>query len=258
MPDRVHTLCPYCGVGCGLLAKASEGRLVGVEGDPIHPVNRGRTCRKPLELASAVHAADRATVPLLRERRDLRFREASWEEAIGRLSGRLREIVADNGPRAVAFYISGQLLSEDYYAVNKLAKGFLGTNNVDSNSRLCMSSAVAGYSGAFGYDGPPPAYADIGLADCLLLLGTNTAACHPIVWSRIRERRSEGACVICVDPRRTQTARESTLHLPVRPGTASSTRASSPAAPPAGSRPARSPASGRRGGRPRFAASSRR
>jgi ferredoxin-nitrate reductase len=219
MPERVHTLCPYCGVGCGLVATAREGKLVGVEGDPIHPVNRGKTCRKPLELASAVHAADRATVPLLRERRDLRFREASWEEAIGRLAGRLREIVAEHGPRAVAFYISGQLLSEDYYAVNKLAKGFLGTNNVDSNSRLCMSSAVAGYSGAFGYDGPPPSYADIGLADCLLLLGSNTAACHPIVWSRIRERRSEGACVICVDPRPTQTARESTLHLPVRPGT---------------------------------------
>jgi ferredoxin-nitrate reductase len=219
MPDRVHTLCPYCGVGCGLVAKAREGRLVGVEGDPIHPVNRGKTCRKPLELASAVHAADRATVPLLRERRDLGFRNTSWEEVIGRLSSRLREIVAEHGPGAVAFYVSGQLLSEDYYAVNKLAKGFLGTNNVDSNSRLCMSSAVAGYSGAFGYDGPPPAYADVNLADCLLLLGSNTAACHPIVWSRIRERRSEGACVICVDPRRTQTARESTLHLPVRPGT---------------------------------------
>jgi ferredoxin-nitrate reductase len=219
VPDQVHTLCPFCGVGCGLVARAREGRLVAVEGDPIHPVNRGRTCRKPLELASAVHAADRATTPLLRERRDLGFRPASWDDAIGRLSGRLREIIAEHGPRAVAFYISGQLLSEDYYAVNKLAKGFIGTNNVDSNSRLCMSSAVAGYSGAFGYDGPPPAYADIGLADCLLLLGTNTAACHPIVWSRIRERRAEGACVICVDPRLTQTARESTLHLPVRPGT---------------------------------------
>ncbi len=219
MPDEVRTLCPYCGVGCGLIARRRGDRLDAVEGDPIHPVNRGRTCRKPLELASAVHAADRATAPLLRERRDLRFREASWEDAIPHLAARLRAIVAEHGPDAVAFYISGQLLSEDYYVVNKLAKGFLGTNNVDSNSRLCMSSAVAGYSGAFGYDGPPPAYADIGLADCLLLLGTNTAACHPIVWSRIRERRSEGACVICVDPRPTQTARESTLHLPVRPGT---------------------------------------
>jgi ferredoxin-nitrate reductase len=219
MPDRVRTLCPYCGVGCGLIAQASGGRLSEVAGDPIHPVNRGRTCRKPLELAAAVHAADRLTMPLLRDRRDVGFREGSWEEAIGGLASHLTGIVDEHGPEAIAFYISGQLLTEDYYAINKLAKGFLGTNNVDSNSRLCMSSAVAGYSGAFGFDGPPPAYADIGLSSCLLLLGTNTAACHPIVWSRIRERRSEGACVICVDPRQTQTARESTLHLPVRPGT---------------------------------------
>jgi ferredoxin-nitrate reductase len=193
--------------------------VTAVEGDPSYPVNRGRTCRKPLELASAVHAADRATVPLVRDRRDVRFREASWDDAIGGLAGRLQAIIDEHGPDAVAFYISGQLLTEDYYAVNKLAKGFIGTNNVDSNSRLCMSSAVAGYTGAFGFDGPPPAYADIGLADCLLLLGTNTAACHPIVWSRIRDRRAEGASVICVDPRETQTARESTLHLAVRPGT---------------------------------------
>ncbi|HMI81629.1 MAG TPA: molybdopterin-dependent oxidoreductase, partial [Solirubrobacterales bacterium] len=172
MPDRVHTLCPYCGVGCGLVAKAREGRLVEVEGDPIHPVNRGRTCRKPLELASAVHAADRATSPLLRERRDLGFRRASWEEAIGRLSGRLGEIVAEHGPRAVAFYISGQLLSEDYYAVNKLAKGFIGTNNVDSNSRLCMSSAVAGYKHSLGSDAPPCAYEDIDCADLILIAGS--------------------------------------------------------------------------------------
>jgi ferredoxin-nitrate reductase len=219
MPEQVRTLCPYCGVGCGLIARAREGRVTEVEGDPIYPVNRGRTCRKPLELASAVHASDRITAPLLRDRRDVRFREASWEVAIERLASRLTAIVDEHGPEAVAFYISGQLLSEDYYAINKLAKGFLGTNNVDSNSRLCMSSAVAGYSGAFGFDGPPPSYADLGLADCLLLLGTNTAACHPIVWSRIRERRAEGACVICVDPRETQTARESTLHLAVRPGT---------------------------------------
>jgi ferredoxin-nitrate reductase len=219
MPELVRTLCPYCGVGCGLIARAEKGRLSEVAGDPIHPVNRGRTCRKPLELAAAVHAPDRIRVPLLRDRRDVRLRETSWDDALGRLSSRLAGIVEEHGPEAVAFYISGQLLSEDYYAVNKLAKGFLGANNVDSNSRLCMSSAVAGYSGAFGADGPPPSYADLGLADCLLLLGANTAACHPIVWSRIRERRSEGACVICVDPRETQTARESTLHLPVRPGT---------------------------------------
>ncbi|MEA2242106.1 MAG: sulfite reductase flavoprotein alpha-component, partial [Solirubrobacteraceae bacterium] len=217
--QSVRTQCPYCGVGCGLLADVEDGRLKSVRGDPIHPANRGRTCRKPLELAHAVHAPDRATVPLWREQRDARFEPVDWEQALGTLAGRLRAIVDEHGPDAIAFYISGQLLTEDYYAVNKLAKGFLGTNNVDSNSRLCMSSAVAGYAGAFGFDGPPPGYADIASADCFLLLGTNTAACHPIVWSRIRDRQAEGAFVICADPRPTRTTRGSDLHLPVRPGT---------------------------------------
>jgi ferredoxin-nitrate reductase len=199
--------------------RTERGRITAVEGDPEYPVNRGRTCRKPLELPSAVHARDRATKPLWRDRRDARFRAASWDDAMGTVAARLRAIVDEHGPEAIAFYISGQLLTEDYYAVNKLAKGFLGTNNVDSNSRLCMSSAVAGYNGAFGSDGPPPSYADIDAADCMLLLGTNTAACHPIVWSRIRDRQAEGAFVIYADPRRTQTAEASDLHLPVRPGT---------------------------------------
>jgi ferredoxin-nitrate reductase len=217
--QSVRTQCPYCGVGCGLLADVEDGRLKAVRGDPIHPASRGRTCRKPIELAHAVHAPDRATVPLWREEHDARFEPVGWEQALGTLAGRLRAIVDEHGPDAVAFYISGQLLTEDYYAVNKLAKGFLGTNNVDSNSRLCMSSAVSGYAGAFGFDGPPPGYADIAAADCFLLLGTNTAACHPIVWSRIRDRQAEGAFVICADPRPTRTTRGSDLHLPVRPGT---------------------------------------
>ena len=134
------------------------------------------------------------------------------------LARRLRATADTHGPDAIAFYISGQLLTEDYYAANKLVKGYLGTNNLDSNSRLCMSSAVMGYQGAFGADGPPPAYADIAQADCLLLLGTNTAACHPIVWTKIRHRAQEGAQVIVVDPRRTETARAADLHLPLRPG----------------------------------------
>ena len=213
------TQCPYCGVGCGLLADVADGRLVGVRGDRHHPTNRGRTCRKPLGLPFAVHAPDRATTPLWRDDRDARFEPQGWEDVLGTVAGKLRAIVDEHGPDAVAFYISGQLLTEDYYAINKLAKGFLGTNNVDSNSRLCMSSAVAGYTGAFGFDGPPPAYADIALADCFLLLGTNTAACHPILWSRIRDRQGEGAFVICADPRATPTAQRSDLHLPVRPGT---------------------------------------
>jgi ferredoxin-nitrate reductase len=211
-----RTLCPYCGVGCGLVARTDGGRLATVEGDPLYPVNRGRTCRKPLELPAAVHARDRATTPLLRSSREARFEPAGWDGALADLAGRLRAIVDRHGPDAIAFYISGQLLTEDYYAVNKLAKGFLGTNNVDSNSRLCMSSAVAGYAGAFGYDGPPPAYADLAHADCLLLLGTNAAACHPIVWSRIRDR---DPFVIVADPRTTPTAEAADLHLPVRPGT---------------------------------------
>jgi ferredoxin-nitrate reductase len=213
------TQCPYCGVGCGLLAEVDDDRLTAVRGDPLHPANRGRTCRKPLELPWAVHAPDRATAPLWRADRDARFEASGWDGVVSTVAGRLRAIVDEHGPDAVAFYISGQLLTEDYYAVNKLAKGYLGCNNVDSNSRLCMSSAVAGYSGAFGFDGPPPAYADLALADCFLLLGTNTAACHPIVWSRIRDRQAEGAFVICADPRATPTARGSDLHLPVRPGT---------------------------------------
>jgi ferredoxin-nitrate reductase len=151
------TLCPYCGTGCGLEVAIEGGRVTRVSGDPRHPVNRGRTCRKPLELAAAVHAPDRATVPLVRASRDEPFAEASWDDALGGVAAQLRAIVAQSGPDAVAFYVSGQLLTEDYYAVNKLAKGFIGTNNVDSNSRLCMSSAVAGYTGAFGSDGPPPA-----------------------------------------------------------------------------------------------------
>jgi ferredoxin-nitrate reductase len=134
------------------------------------------------------------------------------------LAERLLAIRGEHGPDSIAFYISGQLLTEDYYAVNKLAKGFLGTNNVDSNSRLCMSSAVAGYNATFGADGPPPAYADIAQASCFLILGSNTAECHPIVWARIRDRQAEGAKVIVVDPRRTETAAAADLHLAVRPG----------------------------------------
>jgi ferredoxin-nitrate reductase len=219
VPAAQPTVCPYCGTGCGLSVDVEGGRVRRVAGDRRHPVNRGRTCRKPLELGAAVHAADRATVPLRRASRDERFAEATWDEALASIATTLRRITAEDGPDAIAFYVSGQLLTEDYYAVNKLAKGFLATNNVDSNSRLCMSSAVAGYAGAFGSDGPPPAYADLALADCLLLLGSNAAECHPILWGRIRDRQAEGATVIVADPRATPTARAATLHLPVRPGT---------------------------------------
>jgi anaerobic selenocysteine-containing dehydrogenase len=219
MSERVRTQCPYCGVGCGLLAEVRDGRLTAVSGDPDHPVNRGATCRKPLGLPDAVHAEDRARHPLWRDSTEARFERVSWRQAIGRLARRIETIVDHHGPDALAFYISGQLLTEDYYIASKLVKGFLGTNNLDSNSRLCMSSAVAAYAGALGSDGPPAAYADIERADCLLLAGTNTAACHPIVWTRIAARHREGAGLIVIDPRRTPTAEAADIHLPIRPGT---------------------------------------
>src|SRR4051794_28930652 len=149
---------------------------------------------------------------------DERWQATTWQRATRVLAKRLRAIADEHGPDAIAFYISGQLLTEDYYVVNKLVKGFIGTNNVDSNSRLCMSSAVAAYKETFGSDGPPACYADIDQADCILLVGSNTAACHPIVWARIRRRQKDGARVIVVDPRRTQTAVAADIHLPVRPG----------------------------------------
>jgi ferredoxin-nitrate reductase len=219
MITKTSTQCPYCGVGCGLIAETEDGRLRAVSGDPEHPVNRGATCRKPLGLPDAVHAPDRALVPMWRDSIDARFETLSWRQTMARLARRVRRIVDEHGPDALAFYISGQLTTEDYYVACKLVKGFLGTNNLDSNSRLCMSSAVSGYTGAFGSDGPPAAYADIDRTDCMLVVGSNTAACHPIVWARIRDRQRAGAKVIVVDPRRTPTAEAADIHLPVRPGT---------------------------------------
>lgn len=184
----------------------------------MHPVNRGATCRKPLALPDALTASDRATVPLWRERREERWRERGWRQIAGDLARTLERVASEHGPESIAFYVSGQLLTEDYYVANKLAKGFLATNNIDSNSRLCMSSAVAGYAGAFGSDGPPPSYTDIDRADHMLILGSNTSACHPILWSRIRRRQAEGATVTVIDPRATPTATAADLHLQVRPG----------------------------------------
>jgi ferredoxin-nitrate reductase len=202
-----------------LIAEVEDGRLRAVSGDSEHPVNRGATCRKPLGLPDAVHAPDRALAPMWRDSIDARFETLSWRQMMARLAERVQRIVDQHGPDALAFYISGQLTTEDYYVACKLVKGFLGTNNLDSNSRLCMSSAVSGYTGAFGSDGPPAAYADIDRTDCMLVVGSNTAACHPIVWARIRDRQRAGAKVIVIDPRRTPTAEAADVHLPVRPGT---------------------------------------
>ena len=219
-PDtRTRSTCPYCGVGCGVEVGVKGGRIASIRGDADHPANFGKLCPKPAGLPEAVHSADRLTHPL-RRKDDGELARVSWDEALDELSERLREDRERLGPNGVGMYISGQLLTEDYYAVNKLARGALGTNNLDSNSRLCMSSAVAGYAGAFGTDGPPASYSDITHARCFLLVGTNTAECHPITFGRIKERKKAPEVgVIVADPRRTATAEIADIHLPVRPGT---------------------------------------
>ena len=149
------SVCPYCGVGCGVLVGSKEGRVLRVRGDPNHPANFGLLCGKGATLPQMVHTPDRLAFPMMRATRDADFQRTSWDEALERIATRWRRIIQNHGPDSVAFYISGQLLTEDYYVVNKLAKGFLGTNNVDSNSRLCMASAVSGYVTSLGADAPP-------------------------------------------------------------------------------------------------------
>src|SRR4051812_21074052 len=182
------TLCPYCGVGCGLLVKVESGRVARVKGDPAHPANYGDVCAKAVHLPPTLRTDDRLLFPQLRARRDAPLRRVPWELALRHTAERVREIVDTHGPDAVGFYASGQLLTEEYYVASKLAKGFIGTNNFDTNSRLCMASAAVGYTRAFGADGPPCSYEDLEHADCFLLVGTNTADCHPIVFKRLRSR----------------------------------------------------------------------
>ena len=221
-PGAWHrTLCPYCGVGCGLLALVEDGTVVRTKGDPAHPANFGDICAKAVHLPPVLRTPDRLLYPQLRARRDAELARVPWEMALRVAAERMREIVTRHGPDAVAFYGSGQLLTEEYYVASKLAKGFLGTNNFDTNSRLCMASAAVGYARSLGADGPPAAYADLETADCFFLIGTNTADCHPIVFKRIRKRKlaaSDEVSVIVADPRFTETADIADLYLPLRVG----------------------------------------
>jgi anaerobic selenocysteine-containing dehydrogenase len=215
------TLCPYCGVGCGLLVEVRGGAVARVKGDPAHPASFGDVCAKAVHLPPVLRTADRLLHPMVRARRDGPLERVPWELALRHVAERLRGILDAGGPDAIAFYASGQLTSEEYYVAGKLAKGFLGTNNFDTNSRLCMASAAAGYARSLGSDGPPPAYADLELADCFFLIGTNTADCHPIVFKRLRKRKlaaPDEVTVIVADPRWTETADLADLHLPLRPG----------------------------------------
>ena len=218
----VRTGCPYCGVGCGLSVSVADGRVQKVRGDREHRSSRGEVCMKAAALPPTVAHEGRAARALVRTHTAGRFAEASLASAIAHGARELRRIVEAHGPDSVAFYGSGQLATEDYYALAKLVKGFLGTDNLDTNSRLCMASAVAGYKAAFGADAPPGSYADIDLADVFLIIGANVADCHPILFRRIEKRLAaapETVRVIVVDPRRNETCDIAHAHLPVRPGT---------------------------------------
>ena len=231
MTDTRST-CPYCGVGCGVVIESSGDTITGVRGDVDHPANFGRLCTKGSTLALSASAAvtrqTRLLYPMRREQRGEAPRRVSWDSALGFASESFARIIQDHGPDAVGFYISGQLLTEDYYVFNKLAKGLIGTNNVDTNSRLCMSSAVAGYKQSLGADAPPNCYDDVNHAQCLFIVGSNTAYAHPILFRRIEDAKfgtpsgraanPELKIIVC-DPRRTDTAEIADLYLPIQPGT---------------------------------------
>ncbi len=218
---ETRSVCCYCGVGCGVIIEHDAGRIVGVRGDPAHPANFGRLCTKGSTLHLTAVRETRALYPELRTARDGARSRVAWDLALDYAAEKFARTIREHGPDSVAFYISGQLLTEDYYVFNKLAKGLIGTNNIDSNSRLCMSSAVAGYKQTLGADAPPACYADIDHAGCLLIAGSNTAYAHPIVFRRIEDAKTSNPDlkIIVVDPRRTDTAAMADLHLPILPGT---------------------------------------
>ena len=205
----IRTTCPYCGVGCGLVA-AVDGTL---SADQDHPANKGRLCSKGAALGDTLATDGRLLYP------QIGGRDATWDEALDRVAAIFQRTIADHGPDALAFYVSGQFLTEDYYVANKLMKGFIGSANIDTNSRLCMASSVAGHVRAFGEDIVPGCYEDIELADLVVLVGSNTAWCHPVLYQRlVAARESRGSRIVTIDPRRTPTCDIADLHLAIRPG----------------------------------------
>jgi assimilatory nitrate reductase catalytic subunit len=214
MNAPVKTTCPYCGVGCGVIATARKDGSVDIAGDASHPANLGRLCVKGSALGETVGPDGRLLYPQIHGER------ASWDAALTHVAQGFRKIIDEHGPDAVALYVSGQLLTEDYYVANKLMKGYVGSANIDTNSRLCMSSAVAGHKRAFGEDLVPVCYDDLDLAELVVLVGSNTAWCHPILYQRIaraKEARPEMKVVV-LDPRRTATCDIADLHLPLKNG----------------------------------------
>jgi ferredoxin-nitrate reductase len=218
----IKTTCSYCGVGCGIVVKKDRKGILSVEGDKDHPVNRGMLCSKGMNLNYTVQdISDRLLYPEMRWSRNHPYERVSWTTAMKRAASVFKAIIKNDGPDAVGFYVSGQCLTEEYYVANKLVKGFLGTNNIDTNSRLCMSSAVAGYTQMLGEDAVPVSYEDIELADCFLIAGANPAWCHPILFRRIEAHKQSNPDVkiILVDPRKTQSSELADMHLQILPGT---------------------------------------
>ncbi|MEO7727228.1 MAG: molybdopterin-dependent oxidoreductase [Burkholderiales bacterium] len=218
---EVQSTCCYCGVGCGVVIATDGKRITEVRGDPAHPANFGRLCTKGSTLHLTADLSARALYPELRRTRTAPRERVSWDAALDHAADKFAAVILEHGPDSVAFYISGQLLTEDYYVFNKLAKGLIGTNNVDTNSRLCMSSAVAGYKITLGADAPPACYEDIDSAECIFIAGSNTAFAHPILYRRIEDAKARNPALkmIVVDPRRTDTAAAADLFLPILPGT---------------------------------------
>ncbi|MEM8778839.1 MAG: nitrate reductase [Cyanobacteria bacterium P01_G01_bin.49] len=232
MTHSAKTLCPYCGVGCGLevLPPALPGKPVNrdsqgnpiwqVRGDRSHSSSQGKVCVKGATVSESLEK-DRLKYPMMRDSLDDQFRRVSWDEALNAIVNRIQTVRLTQGTDGLCMYGSGQFQTEDYYTAQKLLKGYLGTNNFDANSRLCMSSAVVAYTQSFGSDGPPCCYEDLELTDCAFLVGTNTAECHPIVFNRLRQHHKKNRKVkmVVVDPRETQTAQAADLHLAIKPGT---------------------------------------
>jgi assimilatory nitrate reductase catalytic subunit len=214
LPSAVRTTCPYCGVGCGVAGRPAEGRGLAVAGDAAHPANRGRLCSKGSALGSTVGLEGRLLYP------EIGGRRVSWDRATATVARRFSQVIARHGPDAVAFYVSGQLLTEDYYAANKLMKGFIGSANIDTNSRLCMASAVAAHKLAFGADLVPGCYEDLELAELVVFAGHNAAWTHPVLVRRMEAARAaRGQAWVVIDPRRTDTAEMADLHLALKPQT---------------------------------------
>ncbi|MFL6838705.1 MAG: molybdopterin-dependent oxidoreductase [Bradyrhizobium sp.] len=213
-----RTTCAYCGVGCGVLATPDGKGGAAIAGDPEHPANFGRLCSKGSALGETLGLENRLLYPMIRCSKGT-MEAVAWSDALDHVANRFKHIIARDGPGAVAFYLSGQLLTEDYYVANKLMKGFIGSANVDTNSRLCMSSSVAGHRRAFGADTVPGCYEDLDEADLLVLVGSNAAWCHPVLFQRmLANKQARGARIVVVDPRRTDTAGDADLFLGLKPG----------------------------------------